>query len=86
MFTLPSEIFDSPQGYRKSRSLNALNRFPAEQAATLSTRRLGRWISTDLLAIPKTIREMRRRGIDEQTIRRAVFDNANEFYGLGLDG
>jgi predicted metal-dependent TIM-barrel fold hydrolase len=44
------------------------------------------YISTDLLAIPKTIREMRRRGIDEQTIRRAVFDNANEFYALGLDG
>jgi len=44
------------------------------------------YISTDLLAIPKTIREMRRRGIDEQTIRRAVFDNANEFYALGLEG
>ncbi len=28
------------------------------------------YISTDLPAIPKTIREMRRRGIDEQTIRR----------------
>ncbi len=44
------------------------------------------YISTDLPAIPKTIREMRRRGIDEQTIRRAVFDNANEFYALGLEG
>ena len=44
------------------------------------------YIGTDLLAIPKTTREMRRRGIDEQTIRRAVFDNANELYGLGLKG
>ena len=43
------------------------------------------YIGTDLLAIPKTIREMRRRGIDEPTIRRTVFDNANEFFGLGLE-
>ena len=40
----------------------------------------------DLLAIPRAIREMRRRGIDEQTVRRVVFDNANEFFGLGLEG
>jgi predicted metal-dependent TIM-barrel fold hydrolase len=43
------------------------------------------YISCDLLAIPKAIREMRRRGIDVPTIRRVVFDNANEFYRLGLD-
>jgi predicted metal-dependent TIM-barrel fold hydrolase len=40
----------------------------------------------DLLAIAKTIREMRRSGIDIATIRRAVFDNANELYHLGLPG
>lgn len=39
----------------------------------------------DLLAIPKAIREMRRRGIDELTIRRVVFDNANECFSLGLE-
>lgn len=44
------------------------------------------YISSDLLAIPKTIRELRRRGIDAQTIRRVVFDNANEFFGLELAG
>jgi predicted metal-dependent TIM-barrel fold hydrolase len=38
------------------------------------------------MAIPKAIREMRRRGIAEGAIRRVVFDNANEFYQLGLDG
>jgi predicted metal-dependent TIM-barrel fold hydrolase len=39
----------------------------------------------DLLAIPRAIHEMRRRGIDEQSIRQVVFDNANEFFNLGLE-
>lgn len=40
--------------------------------------------SHDLLAIPRTIREMLRRGIGRATIQRVVFDNANEFFRLGL--
>lgn len=40
--------------------------------------------SIDLMAIAKTIREMQRRGIDKATICRAVFDNANQLYRLGL--
>lgn len=42
------------------------------------------YLSHDLLAIPKAIRELRRRGVDYANIRKAVFDNANEFYGLKL--
>lgn len=41
--------------------------------------------AVDMLAISKTIREMQRRGIDRKTIQRAVFDNANELYRLGLE-
>jgi len=41
-------------------------------------------LACDLLAVPKTIREMRRRGIDEASIHRVVFDNANECFRLGL--
>jgi predicted metal-dependent TIM-barrel fold hydrolase len=40
----------------------------------------------DLLAIPRAIREMRRRGIDEQSIQRVVFDNANQCFSLDLGG
>jgi len=29
--------------------------------------------------------EMLRRGIDRASIRKAVFDNANAFYGLGVE-
>lgn len=43
------------------------------------------YVSNDLLAIPKAIREMRRRGIAAADIRKAVFDNANAFYELGLE-
>ena len=43
------------------------------------------YVSNDLLAIPKAIREMRRRGIPSADIRKAVFDNANTFYELGLE-
>ncbi len=42
------------------------------------------YMSCDLLAIPKTIRELKRRGVSDKTIQRAVFDNANEFYRLEL--
>jgi predicted metal-dependent TIM-barrel fold hydrolase len=41
-------------------------------------------LSCDLFAIPKAIREMLRRGIDESAISCAVFENANECYRLGL--
>ena len=43
------------------------------------------YVSNDLLAIPKTIRELRRRGVKDLNIRKAVFSNANEFYGLNLE-
>ena len=42
------------------------------------------YVGNDLLAIPKTIREMRRRGVKDADIRKAVFDNANDFYDLRL--
>jgi predicted metal-dependent TIM-barrel fold hydrolase len=42
------------------------------------------YVSCDLLAIPRAIREMLRRGFQETDIRKAVFDNANAFYGLNL--
>ena len=43
------------------------------------------YVGTDLLAIPKTIRDLRRRGVDVADIGKAVFDNANEFYELNLE-
>ena len=43
------------------------------------------YVGNDLLAIPKTIRELRRRGVKDLNIRKAVFSNANEFYGLNLE-
>ena len=42
------------------------------------------YVGNDLLAIPKTIRELRRRGVDDSKIQKAVFSNANQFYGLNL--
>jgi len=42
------------------------------------------YVGNDLLAIPKTIREMRRRGVKDAAISQAVFDNANAFYDLKL--
>jgi predicted metal-dependent TIM-barrel fold hydrolase len=39
----------------------------------------------DLLAIPKTIREMMRMGIEPENIRRVVYDNAREFYSLPME-
>ena len=42
------------------------------------------YLPYDLFAIPKAIREMKRLNVPESEIRRAVFDNANAFYGLGL--
>lgn len=42
------------------------------------------YVSNDLLAIPKAIREMMRRKIARSEIEKAVFSNANTFYGLGL--
>jgi len=43
------------------------------------------YVGNDLLAIPKTIRELRRRGVKDFNIRKAVFSNANQFYGLNLE-
>ena len=43
------------------------------------------YVGNDLLAIPKTIRELRRRGVKDLNICKAVFSNANEFYGLNLE-
>ena len=43
------------------------------------------YVGNDLLAIPKTIRELRRRGVKDLNIRKVVFSNANEFYGLNLE-
>ena len=43
------------------------------------------YVGNDMMAIPKAIREMLRRGIDRASIRKVVFDNANAFYGLGLE-
>jgi len=43
------------------------------------------YVGNDLLAIPKTIRELRRRGVKDLNIRKAVFSNANQFYGLNLE-
>lgn len=63
---------------------DAVERYGAERLMVNSDH-VG-YVSTDLLAIPKTIREMRRRGLGAATIRKAVFDNANAFYGLELDG
>ncbi len=42
------------------------------------------YVANDLLAIPKAIREMRRRSVEDVAIRKAVFDNANTFYELKL--
>jgi uncharacterized protein len=42
------------------------------------------YVSCDLLAIPKTVRALWRRGVDVASIRQAVFDNANDFYQLGF--
>jgi len=42
-------------------------------------------LSIDIHAVPKAIREMRRRGIEEEAIRRAVFDNANKCFSMGLE-
>ena len=41
-------------------------------------------LSMDAMWLPRTIREMRRVGLDEATIRRVVYDNPNKFYGLSL--
>ncbi|MGI9382986.1 MAG: TatD family hydrolase, partial [Methyloligellaceae bacterium] len=42
------------------------------------------YVGADLLAIPKAIRELRRRGVEDAAIRKAVFQNANDFYDLNL--
>lgn len=42
-------------------------------------------LSCDILAVPTAIREMRRRGIEEEAIRRSVFDNANNCFRMGLE-
>jgi predicted metal-dependent TIM-barrel fold hydrolase len=39
----------------------------------------------DILAIPKTIREMLRIGMRKNEIRRVVYENAREFFSLPLD-
>lgn len=41
-------------------------------------------LSMDAMWLPRTIREMRRVGLDEATIRRVVYENPNKFYGLSL--
>ncbi|RMF93147.1 MAG: hypothetical protein D6736_02200 [Nitrospinota bacterium] len=40
--------------------------------------------STDLLAIPKAIRAMRRAGIPPEHIRKVAFANANQLFGFGF--
>ena len=42
-------------------------------------------LSCDILAVPTAIREMRRRGIEKEAIRRSVFDNANNCFRMGLE-
>ena len=42
------------------------------------------YIGNDMMAIPKAIREMMRRGIDRSAIQKTVFGNANLFYNLQL--
>ena len=42
------------------------------------------YVGNDMMAIPKAIREMLRRGVDRTSIEKAVFGNANTFYRLGL--
>lgn len=43
------------------------------------------YVGNDMMAIPKAIREMLRRGIPRTSIAKSVFGNANTFYGLGLE-
>jgi predicted metal-dependent TIM-barrel fold hydrolase len=38
----------------------------------------------DLLAVPKALRQLRRRGLPEAELRRVAFDNANRALRLGL--
>ncbi len=42
------------------------------------------YVGNDMMAIPKAIREMLRRGISRESIGKAVFGNANAFYRLKL--
>lgn len=42
------------------------------------------YVGNDMMAIPKAIREMLRRGVDRASIEKAAFGNANSFYRLGL--
>lgn len=42
------------------------------------------YVGNDMMAIPKAIREMLRRGISREAIAKAVFGNANSFYRLQL--
>ena len=41
-------------------------------------------LSCDLLAVPKAIREMRLRGLDDDVIQQVVFENANKCFSLGM--
>ena len=41
-------------------------------------------LSMDAMWLPRTIREMRRAGLDCATIRQVVYDNPRKFYGLPL--
>lgn len=41
-------------------------------------------LSMDAMWVPRTIREMRRVGLDEATIRRVVYENPNKLFGLSL--
>ena len=43
------------------------------------------YVGNDMMAIPKAIREMLRRGIKRADIAKAVFGNANAFYSLALE-
>ena len=42
------------------------------------------YVGNDMMAIPKAVREMLRRGISRDAIVKAVFGNANTFYQLQL--
>lgn len=41
-------------------------------------------LSMDAMWVPRTIREMRRAGLEEATIHRVVYDNPKDFYRLPL--
>jgi predicted metal-dependent TIM-barrel fold hydrolase len=41
-------------------------------------------LSMDAMWLPRTIREMRRAGLDNATIRKVVYENPQKFYQLSF--